>query len=131
MTHLVATVALAALGWRAGDFVLQLILSPCVSKIPVIHWTGLAVRLLHIQQGDAGITLDHHQGAVREQGLHSEHIADRPQAGDRECVPGDWLKGRARCLNRCGCGYLQVAPDDFFRQVRFTPRVETLSNHSG
>ena len=51
---------------------------------PIIHWAGLAVRVLHVYLRNLGIMAHHIQRAVSQQRLQRENIPARTQVGDRE-----------------------------------------------
>ena len=54
---------------------------------PIVRWAGAAMRLGHIDFGDARIVLHHVQRAVTEQRLKCEHIPTRAEIGDRKGMP--------------------------------------------
>ena len=53
---------------------------------PIIHWAGLAVRVLHVYLRNLGIMAHHIQRAVSQQRLQRENIPARTQVGDRKGV---------------------------------------------
>lgn len=53
---------------------------------PIIHWTGLAMRVLHVYLSNLGIVAHHIQRAMSQQRLKREDIPARTQISDGEGV---------------------------------------------
>ena len=51
---------------------------------PIIHWAGLAMRVLHVYLSNLGIVAHHIQRAMSQQRLEREDISARTQIGDGE-----------------------------------------------
>ena len=51
---------------------------------PIIHWAGLAMRVLHVYLRNLGIVAHHIQRAMSQQRLKREDIPTRTQIGDGE-----------------------------------------------
>ncbi len=51
---------------------------------PIVHWAGLAMRVLHVYLSNLGIVAHHIQRAMSQQRLEREDIPTRTQIGDGE-----------------------------------------------
>lgn len=76
-----------------------------VLQSPIIHWTGLAMRVLHVYLRNLGIMAHHIQRAMSQQRLEREDIPARTQISDGECM------AKFMRMNMRNLGPFAQAPD--------------------
>ena len=65
---------------------------------PIIHWAGLAMRVLHVYLRNLGIVAHHIQRAMSQQRLEGEYVSTRTQVRNREGVAKFmWMNMREIC----------------------------------
>lgn len=91
---------------------------------PIIHWAGLAMRVLHVYLSNLGIVAHHIQRAMSQQRLEREDIPARTQIGDGEGM------AKFMWMNMSDLGSFPQTPDQDAQAVA-VKRTVTSADEEG